>query len=390
MSTCSTVTAPRWKKRRIALRAGGTAKAIPTATTATATTRTTAGRSQRRRCRRVAHARPHVRRGRKLELVHRARPVRVPAQSYSSRSRSSARAVRDLTVPCGTPSVSATSCSDSPSEVAQGRRPCAGPPAAPPPPASSVVSLLGREQGRLGGRGRVPRGLRGRRTQRETRAAAGRAASVASLVGDDAQQPRTKRRSLAEAAERAPRLDEAVLRRVLRVARVARDHVRGPEGDALVCVHELLVGVCVTALRAPDQVRFVEWSAHHRPFYTAAALRSSDEDHAVRGKSRRGHGARSLIAAFWCSWSSGGPRTGMLTVVGVRALLSATITGLSGAATRCERVHVRVRETASSATPFAAQAARAGSLRAVRSSRPCADRRCAACAGRTSRRPTGR
>jgi hypothetical protein len=34
-------------------------------------------------------------------------------------------------------------------------------------------------------------------------------------------------------------------------------------------VHELLVGVCVTALGASDQFRFVEWSAHHRRSYTA-------------------------------------------------------------------------------------------------------------------------
>src|SRR4029079_5348504 len=118
--------------------------------------------------------------------------------------------------------------------------------------------------------GRVPRGLLGRRAQREAGPAAGGAAPGARLVGDDAQQPRPEGRALAEAAERAPRLDETVLRCILRVARVAGDHVGGAEGDALVCVHELLVGVCVTALRASDQVRFVEWSAHHRPSYTAS------------------------------------------------------------------------------------------------------------------------
>jgi hypothetical protein len=36
-------------------------------------------------------------------------------------------------------------------------------------------------------------------------------------------------------------------------------------------VHELLVGVLVSALRAPDQIVFVEWSAHHRRFYTAGS-----------------------------------------------------------------------------------------------------------------------
>jgi hypothetical protein len=43
VSTRSIVTAPIWKKRRIALRAGGTANAIPNATTMTARA-TTSGR----------------------------------------------------------------------------------------------------------------------------------------------------------------------------------------------------------------------------------------------------------------------------------------------------------------------------------------------------------
>src|SRR5439155_958839 len=139
VSTCSTVADPRWKKRRIALRAGGTAIAIARATTATATA-STSGRRHRRR---------------------------APGQA---------------------------------------------------------------------------------------RARARRADAVASLVGDDLQQPGPKGRAPAKASERPPGLDESVLRRLLRVGGVARDHVGGTESNALVCVHELLVGVCVTALRALDQV----------------------------------------------------------------------------------------------------------------------------------------
>src|SRR5262249_19099176 len=141
---------------------------------------------------------------------------------------------------------------------------------------------------------RVPRGLLGRRAQREARPAAGGAAPVARLVGDDAQQPRPEGRALAKAAERAPRLHETVLRRVLGVARVARDQVGGAEGDALVCVPELLVGVCAAALGASDQPRFVEWSAPHRRSYTAVSaevpqFQASAESSPTRsaGSSRR-------------------------------------------------------------------------------------------------------
>ena len=86
------------------------------------------------------------------------------------------------------------------------------------------------------------------------------------------------------------------------------DHVRRAKGDALVCSHELLVGVSVAALRAADQVGFVEWSAHHRCFYTVrgASSRSArrnyaevmpktrrDEPHRARGRRPR-RGARLL------------------------------------------------------------------------------------------------
>src|SRR6185436_5598999 len=100
-------------------------------------------------------------------------------------------------------------------------------------------------------------------------AASRRAPAVARLVGDDLQEPGPERSARAEASERAPGLDEPVLRSLFGVGGVACDHVRRAKGDALVCSHELLVGVAVAALRAADQVGFVEWSAHHRCFYTA-------------------------------------------------------------------------------------------------------------------------
>src|SRR5262249_38860501 len=114
--------------------------------------------------------------------------------------------------------------------------------------------------GRLGGRGRVPRGLCGGGWEGKVRAAPRRAAAVARLVRDDAEQPRLERRTCAEAAERAPRLDEPFLRRILGFARAAGDQKRSAICDRLVCVHELSVGVMVAASGALDQLRFVEWT----------------------------------------------------------------------------------------------------------------------------------
>src|SRR5262249_42726460 len=109
------------------------------------------------------------------------------------------------------------------------------------------------EERRLGGRGRVPRG-RARRAERELLPPAGRAPPVPRLVRDDPQQPRPERRAAPEAAERAVRLDEPVLRGLLGVGGVAGEQVGGAEGDPLVQAHELLVGGCVAALRALDEL----------------------------------------------------------------------------------------------------------------------------------------
>jgi len=36
-------------------------------------------------------------------------------------------------------------------------------------------------------------------------------------------------------------------------------------------VHEFSVGVLVSALRPFDELRLIEWSAHHRGYYTAGS-----------------------------------------------------------------------------------------------------------------------
>ena len=215
----------------------------------------------------LVHVRPHVRRRRKLELVperdecafelsHTAPSgARARARARLDRSLRHAERLRDLVL-------------REPERSSAASRPCAGPPAAPSPRRATCPAARPRAGTPRGTGPRPPRAPRSPHAARDPRD--GRPTAVGwSLVGDDAQQPRPKGRAFAETSERTPGLDEPVLRRVLRVARVACDHVGGPEGDALVCVHKLLVGVCVTALRAPDQLRFVEWSAHHRPFYTA-------------------------------------------------------------------------------------------------------------------------
>ena len=137
-------------------------------------------------------------------------------------------------------------------------------------------------------------------------------------------------------------------------ARVPRDHVRGAEGDPLVCVHELLVGVCVTALRASNQVRFVEWPAHHRPFYTVVRYEVP-----TRITPPRGHGAGEARAGQPVDR----PVPGTLTGAGAAPLLSTTTTGLSGGATRSKAYTFPLVDSVTSA-PFGAQAGRAVALRA--------------------------
>ena len=73
--------------------------------------------------------------------------------------------------------------------------------------------------------------------------------------------------------QRSVGLHEPVLGSVLRLGGVPDDEVGDSEGDALICVHEFSVGVLVSALRPFDELRLIEWSAHHRRYYTAGGCR---------------------------------------------------------------------------------------------------------------------
>ena len=130
-----------------------------------------------------------------------------------------------------------------------------------------LLAPLGAEQGCLRGGGRLPGRLLGG-AERQRRAPAGRAAAVARLVRDDAQQPRLEGRPGPEPPERAVRLHERVLRRLLGVGGVPGEEIGGSQRDALVCVHQLLVGVGVAPPGAGDELGFVEWPAHHCCVYT--------------------------------------------------------------------------------------------------------------------------
>src|ERR671930_1464552 len=143
------------------------------------------------------------------------------------------------------------------------------------------LALLAREECRLGGGGRLPRGALRSRPQGQRVATRARAAAVASLVRDDLQEPGPERLAGTESVQRAVGLHERVLGSVLRLGGVSDDEVGDAEGDALVCVHEFSVGVLVAALRPFDELRLIEWPAHHRRYYTgtgsgvpAARLRS--------------------------------------------------------------------------------------------------------------------
>ena len=152
------------------------------------------------------------------------------------------------------------------------------------------------EHGRLGGRGRVPRGLCRGGSERETRATSRRAAAVVRLVRDDAEQPRPERRSGAEAAQGAPGLDEAVLGRVLGLGRAACDEERGAECDRLVCVHEFCVGLVVAATSAFDQFDYARALERTERFFWSFC-----DDYVELVKARaysdpRGDAAKALIS----------------------------------------------------------------------------------------------
>ena len=132
---------------------------------------------------------------------------------------------------------------------------------------------LAGEEGRLGGRDRVPRAVCNGHAQREGFAPAGRTAPVARFVRDDAQQPGSKRRAAAKAAEGAVGLDEAVLDRLFGIGRVPAEQVGGAKGESLVSAHDGLPRAKVAPLGALDELRVVQWPVHHWRFYTAPCVR---------------------------------------------------------------------------------------------------------------------
>src|SRR5437764_693216 len=216
--TRSTVTPRRWKKRRMALRDCGTAKAATRATTASATATTSARRRRGRSSSREAtsgvggHATvgPRDRRSRSRSVI--ALPQSLERARSTRLDRAAAHAERSGGL--GLRQVEQVAAAEhQPRVVGKALE-----------RAEQAPALVGREHFCLGGRGRAPRDVFALGPQREGGAAPRRATAVARLVGDDAQEPRPERRAGAEATERAPRLEHAVLDGVLGL--VARNEVR--------------------------------------------------------------------------------------------------------------------------------------------------------------------
>src|SRR5579872_738769 len=126
-----------------------------------------------------------------------------------------------------------------------------------PPP---LVRLHGR---RLGGWGRIPLAEAFGQPKLQMVPATGRANAVARLVGDDPEQPRPRLCPGPEAVQGSVGLDEGVLGGILRLRGGAGDEVGRPEGELLVALHDLLIGVDAAALRAHEQLS-VLWPALHR------------------------------------------------------------------------------------------------------------------------------
>src|SRR5436190_4601360 len=265
-STRSTVTPPRWRKRRIAPRDCGTANAAASATSRTASAST----SPRR------HGTPR-RDGSAAATRGASRGVSGQATSAPSRRSSVSRLIR---LP-------------EPGERARGARLDRAVPhsqgrgrlvlreveevAARQDEASLLGQLLelleqppplvGADRGFLGRGGRLARGSRD--PQRQMLASARRPPAVARLVRHDPEQPGAQRRVGAEAAERPPGLEEPLLGGVLGVGGVAGDDVGHSECDLLVGADERLVGARVAALRAQDELPLLAWTALHTRYYTA-------------------------------------------------------------------------------------------------------------------------
>src|SRR5439155_27099482 len=69
-------------------------------------------------------------------------------------------------------------------------------------------------------------------------------------------------------AECAEVVNERLLGGILGVRRLPRQQVGSPERDALIRVHESLIGDGVASLRLLDEFGFLQWAALHRLFYT--------------------------------------------------------------------------------------------------------------------------
>ena len=222
-----------------------------------------AGRARTRAARRAAaagaarcacgRAAMHARRerGRLREAVGEGAQVALERHASTSRlarSRSSARAVRDLTVPRATPSTAAVSSSPRSSTKRQAitLRSRSGSAAS----ASRRRPSLERRRVR---RGRLPGQLVGG-ALRQAVATPAVAHAVARLVGDDREQPGAKLGAPAKPPQRQPGAHERLLGGLLGIGRGAGDEIGRAERDRLVLLDEGFVGARVATPRAHGAV----------------------------------------------------------------------------------------------------------------------------------------
>src|SRR5919201_1616018 len=189
--TRSIVSPPTWKKRRIAVRAGGTAKAAPIATTSAASASTSTRRRAKKRSRGAASprrartagtrsgsggkasSRPTSRRSRSSSGIRLPQPVEGARRPRLDRPAPDAEHLGRLVLG----QLEEVAAGDHESlrlgQRVDGR--------------DERLALLAYEECRLGGGGRLPRGALRSRPQGEGVAARARTAAVASLVRDDLQ-----------------------------------------------------------------------------------------------------------------------------------------------------------------------------------------------------------
>src|SRR5262249_14068158 len=257
--TRSTVTPRRWKKRRIALRDCGTASAAATATIAASTRAVTSRRRLGRSSSPDAtsgvsgHSMPSARRSRSSSVIALPETIEGARDTGLDRAAAHAECGRGL----GLVELEQVTAGEREARVVRQRVEGLEEPR----------PLLRRGEGRHGGRGGAPRDVSALQPEHQRGAAAHRAAAVPRLVRDDAQQPGPERRVGPEAAERAPGLEHALLDGILGLA--PRDEVGDSEGGFLMHAHELFEGALVPTPGAAHEVALLEWTALHRPHYTA-------------------------------------------------------------------------------------------------------------------------